>query len=79
MEGVAEDGLSVSIGEVEEQEGDALFECGHALCGEEEFDRPRVPWARGCCGWRGWDLLVLLLYLLDGCGGLEGLGLRLWL
>lgn len=70
----------MSVGEVEEQEGYALFESRHSLRSKQELDCSRVAWSGCCRRGGGWDLLVLLLYLLNGwVGGLEvlRLGLRL--
>lgn len=77
MEGVAENGRGVTVGEVEEEEWYALLEGSYALSCEEQLDCARISWARGCRGGRSWCLLVLVLYLLDCRAWLEGLWL--WL
>jgi hypothetical protein len=74
----------VAVGEVEEEEGDALLVGGYALGGEEEFDGAGVAGPRGGGGrrlglmvvlrWDGELLLGGLLRGLDGGLRLGGLG-----
>ena len=40
----------MAVGEVEEEEGHALFVGGDALGGEEELDEARIAWPRAAGG-----------------------------
>lgn len=76
IECVAEDRGGMSVGEIEQEEGDACFESGYALGGEEQLDSALVARSRGSSARRHGG--SGLLYCNDGrwgclllcCGGL---------